>query len=140
MIITKTPYRISFFGGGTDYPSWYKKNGGSVISATIDKYIYISCRKLPPFFNHKYRIVWSHIETVKKLKQIKHKVVREMLNKYKIKEGLEIHYDGDLPARSGMGSSSVFVVGLMNLFNHFKNKNIKKKNWQKIAFILSKKY
>ena len=139
MIISKTPYRISFFGGGTDYPSWYKKNGGSVISATIDKYIYISCRKLPPFFNHKYRIVWSHIETVKKLKQIKHKVVREMLNKYKIKEGLEIHYDGDLPARSGMGSSSVFVVGLMNLFNHFKNKNIKKKNWQKIAFILSKK-
>ena len=140
MIISKTPYRISFFGGGTDYPSWYKKNGGSVISATIDKYIYISCRKLPPFFNHKYRIVWSHIETVKKLKQIKHKVVREMLNKYKIKEGLEIHYDGDLPARSGMGSSSVFVVGLMNLFNHFKNKNIKKKNWQKIVFILSKKY
>ena len=127
MIISKTPYRISFFGGGTDYPSWYKKNGGSVISATIDKYIYISCRKLPPFFNHKYRIVWSHIETVKKLKQIKHKVVREMLNKYKIKEGLEIHYDGDLPARSGMGSSSVFVVGLMNLFNHFKNMNIKKK-------------
>ena len=127
MIISKTPYRISFFGGGTDYPSWYKKNGGYVISATIDKYIYISCRKLPPFFNHKYRIVWSHIETVKKLKQIKHKVVREMLNKYKIKEGLEIHYDGDLPARSGMGSSSVFVVGLMNLFNHFKNKNIKKK-------------
>ena len=127
MIISKTPYRISFFGGGTDYPSWYKKNGGSVISATIDKYIYISCRKLPPFFNHKYRIVWSHIETVKKLKQIKHKVVREMLNKYKINEGLEIHYDGDLPARSGMGSSSVFVVGLMNLFNHFKKKNIKKK-------------
>ena len=127
MIISKTPYRISFFGGGTDYPSWYKKNGGYVISATIDKYIYISCRKLPPFFNHKYRIVWSHIETVKKLKQIKHKVVREMLNKYKIKEGLEIHYDGDLPARSGMGSSSVFVVGLMNLFNHFKNKNVKKK-------------
>ena len=127
MIISKTPYRISFFGGGTDYPSWYKKNGGSVISATIDKYIYISCRKLPPFFNHKYRIVWSHIETVKKLKQIKHKAVREMIDKYKIKGGLEIHYDGDLPARSGMGSSSVFVVGLMNLFNHFKNKNINKK-------------
>ena len=127
MIISKTPYRISFFGGGTDYPSWYIKKGGSVISATIDKYIYISLRKLPPFFNHKYRIVWSRIETVKKLRQIKHKVVREMINKYKIKEGLEIHYDGDLPARSGMGSSSVFVVGLMNLFNHFNNKNIKKK-------------
>ena len=128
MIISKTPYRISFFGGGTDYPSWYKKNGGSVISATIDKYIYISCRTLPPFFKHKYRIVWSHIETVKKLRQIKHKAVREMLKKYKITQGLEIHYDGDLPARSGMGSSSVFVVGLMNLFNNFNNKKVNKKN------------
>ena len=126
MIISKTPYRISFFGGGTDYPSWYKKNNGSVISATIDKYIYISCRPLPPFFKHKYRIVWSRIETVKNLNQIKHKVVREMIKSYKIKEGLEIHYDGDLPARSGMGSSSVFVVGLMNLFNHFKKKIITK--------------
>ena len=128
MIISKTPYRISFFGGGTDYPSWYKKNGGSVLSTTIDKFIYISCRNLPPFFNHKYRIVWSHIETVKKLKNIKHKAVREMLKKYKIKDGLEIHYDGDLPARSGMGSSSVFVVGLMNLLSNFKGKIISKHN------------
>ena len=126
MIISKTPYRISFFGGGTDYPSWYKKNGGSVISATIDKYIYISCRPLPSFFKHKYRIVWSRIETVKKLNQIKHKVVKEMIKRYEIKKGLEIHYDGDLPARSGMGSSSVFVVGLMNLFNHFKKKKVNK--------------
>ena len=61
MIISKTPYRISFFGGGSDYPSWYLKNGGSVISTTIDKYIYISCRDLPPFFKHKHRIVWSRI-------------------------------------------------------------------------------
>ena len=109
MIISKTPYRISFFGGGTDYPSWYKKNGGSVISASIDKYIYISCRTLPPFFRHKYRIVWSHIETVRKLNQIKHKVVKIMIKRYKIKNGLEIHYDGDLPARRGMGSRSVSV-------------------------------
>ena len=84
MIISKTPYRISFFGGGTDYPVWYKKYGGSVLSTTIDKYIYISLRNLPPFFKHKYRIVWSHIETVKKIDQIKHKVVKEMLKKYKI--------------------------------------------------------
>ena len=126
MIISKTPYRISFFGGGTDYPSWYKKNGGFVISATIDKYIYISCRTLPPFFKHKYRIVWSKIETVKNLNKIKHKVVRTMIKKYKIKKGLEIHYDGDLPARSGMGSSSVFVVGLMNLLNNFREKKINK--------------
>ena len=127
MIISKTPYRISFFGGGSDYPEWYIKNGGAVLSSTIDKYIYISCRSLPPFFEHKYRIVWSHIERVKKLDQIKHKAVREMLKKFKIKNGLEIHYDGDLPARSGMGSSSVFVVGLMNLLNNFQGKMIRKK-------------
>ena len=126
MIISKTPYRISFFGGGSDYPSWYKKNGGAVLSTTIDKYIYISCRNLPPFFKHKYRIVWSHIETVKELNQIKHKVIKKMLKQYKIKEGLEIHYDGDLPARSGMGSSSVFVVGLMNLLNTFRKYRINK--------------
>ena len=124
MIISKTPYRISFFGGGSDYPSWYLKNGGSVLSATIDKYIYISCRDLPPFFSHKHRIVWSKIETVKSIKQIQHRAVKEMLNNFKIKSGLEIHYDGDLPARSGMGSSSVFVVGLMNVLNSYTRKNI----------------
>ena len=115
MIISKTPYRISFFGGGSDYPAWYRENGGAVLSSTIDKYIYISCRSLPPFFKHRYRIVWSHIEIVKKINQIKHEAVREMLKKYNIREGLEIHYDGDLPARSGMGSSSVFIVGVMNI-------------------------
>ena len=118
MIISKTPYRISFFGGGSDYPNWYNKNGGVVLSTTIDKYIYISCRYLPPFFNHKYRIVWSRIESVKSINQIKHNAVKEMLKNFKIKDGLEIHYDGDLPARSGMGSSSVFVVGLMNALNN----------------------
>jgi len=127
MIISKTPYRISFMGGGSDYPEWYIKNGGAVLSATIDKYIYISCRYLPSFFEHKYRIIWSRLEQVKEIDQIKHNVVREMLKYYKIKNGLEIHYDGDLPAKSGMGSSSVFVVGLMNLLNNFQGKKIKKK-------------
>ena len=127
MIISKTPYRISFFGGGSDYPSWYLKNGGSVLSSTIDKYIYISCRNLPPFFDHKFRFVWSQIEKVKSINQIKHNAVREMLKYYKMNKGLEIHYDGDLPARSGVGSSSVFVVGLMNLFNVFQKKKVTKK-------------
>ena len=131
MIISKTPYRISFFGGGSDYPIWYKKHGGLVISTTINKYIYISCRNLPPFFSHKYRIVWSHLETVKDINHIKHKAVREMLKYFKIKNGLEVHYDGDLPARSGMGSSSVFVVGLMNLLYNFKGNNIDKKSLAK---------
>ena len=110
MIISKTPYRISFMGGGSDYPEWYVKNGGLILSTTIDKYIYISCRNLPPFFKHKYRIVWSQLEQVKKINHIKHNVVREMLKHFKIKNGLEIHYDGDLPSRSGMGSSSVFLI------------------------------
>ncbi len=127
MIISKTPYRISFMGGGSDYPEWYVKNGGLILSTTIDKYIYISCRNLPPFFKHKYRIVWSQLEQVKKINHIKHNVVREMLKHFKIKNGLEIHYDGDLPSRSGMGSSSVFVVGLMNLLNNFQGKIIGKK-------------
>ena len=127
MIISKTPYRISFFGGGSDYPAWYLNNGGSVLSTTIDKYIYISCRYLPPFFEHKYRIVWSQIENVKDINHIKHRSVKELLKYFKIKKGLEIHYDGDLPARSGMGSSSAFVVGLINLLNNFQGKKINKK-------------
>jgi D-glycero-alpha-D-manno-heptose-7-phosphate kinase len=127
MIISKTPYRISLFGGGTDYPSWYQNYGGQVISTTIDKYIYISLRILPSFFKHKYRIVYSKTENVKKISDIKHPAVREALKFFKIKDGLEIHYDGDLPARSGMGSSSAFVVGLFNVLNSFLKKNYTKK-------------
>lgn len=121
MIISRTPYRISFFGGGTDYPQWYLNNGGKVISSTINKYVYISLRDLPSFFKHKYRIAYSKVEYVKEIKNIKHKVVREMINLFKMKQGLEIHYDGDLPSKSGMGSSSAFVVGLM-LAMHEQNK------------------
>ena len=139
MIISKTPYRISFFGGGSDYPSWYLKNGGVVVSTTIDKYIYISCRYLPPFFEHKYRFVWSQMENVKSINQIKHKPVREMLKYFNIKNGLEIHYDGDLPARSGMGSSSVFVVGLMNLLNSFRGRNITNKMLAKKSIYFEQK-
>jgi len=131
MIITKTPYRISFFGGGSDYPQWYKKFGGSVLSTTIDKFIYISCRQLPPFFDHKYRVVWSKIENVKKIEQIQHLTVKKLLQLNKIKSGLEIHYDGDLPARSGMGSSSSFSVGLMSAFLKFQKKNISRMNLAK---------
>ncbi len=124
MIISKTPYRISFFGGGSDYPNWYKKFDGSVLSTTIDKHIYITCRDLPNFFDHKYRITWSKLETVKKINQIQHKAVKHLLSHLKINKGLEIHYDGDLPARSGMGSSSCFVVGLSKIL--FKYLNINK--------------
>jgi D-glycero-alpha-D-manno-heptose-7-phosphate kinase len=114
MIITRTPFRISFFGGGTDYPKWYLKHGGAVLSTTIDKYCYITCRSLPPFFEHKHRIVYSHIENVKTLEEIKHPAVAQVLKWAKIVDGLEIHHDGDLPARSGLGSSSAFTVGLIH--------------------------
>lgn len=127
MIISKTPLRISFFGGGTDYPEWITKHGGQVLSTTINKYIYLSCRFLPPFFNHKYRISYSNIDLAKKLSEISHRPVREIINYLKIKEGLEIHYDADLPAKSGMGSSSAFIVGLLNALYNLKNKTINKK-------------
>ena len=139
MIITKTPYRISFFGGGSDYPSWYNENEGKVISTTIDKHLYISCRYLPNFFNHKYRIAWSKIEETKKISQIKHNAVRAILKYLNCKNGLEIHYDGDLPARSGMGSSSCFVVGLLKAIYELENKKVNKNFLAKKSIFLEQK-
>ena len=117
MIITKTPFRISFFGGGTDHPSWFKENGGKVIASTFDKYCYISTRLLPPFFDHKFRLVYSIIENINNINEIQHPSVREVLKYYNSKKGLEIHHDGDLPSKSGLGSSSSFTVGLINAIN-----------------------
>ena len=114
MIISRTPFRISFFGGGTDYPAWYKKNGGAVLSTTINKYCYLSCRVLPPFFKYKHRIVYSKQEMINKISEINHPSVRETVNFFNYKDGLEIHHQADLPARSGLGSSSAFTVGLIN--------------------------
>ena len=114
MIISRTPFRISFFGGGTDYPEWYRENGGAVLATTIDKYCYLNCRYLPPFFEHSSRIVWSQIELVQDRTQIEHPAVREILSFIGEEKGVEIHHDGDLPARAGLGSSSSFVVGLLN--------------------------
>lgn len=114
MIISRTPFRISFFGGGTDYPVWYREYGGAVLATTIDKYCYISCRYLPPFFEHKSRIAYSKIEMVKSNGDIEHPAVRGVLSHLKIDDGVEIHHDGDLPARTGLGSSSSFTVGLLH--------------------------
>ncbi|MFA6012242.1 MAG: kinase [Desulfobacteraceae bacterium] len=114
MVISRTPYRISFFGGGTDFPGWFMNHPGSVLSTSIDKYCYISLRDLPPFFEHKIRVVYSRIETCRHVNEIQHPVVRNALEFLKLDRGLEIHHDGDLPARSGMGSSSSFTVGLLN--------------------------
>ncbi|WP_215778424.1 MULTISPECIES: hypothetical protein [unclassified Paludibacterium] len=114
MIITRTPFRISFFGGGSDYPAWYREHGGSVLATSINKYCYISCRRLPPFFEHKHRIVYSQIENVQTIDAIQHPAVRAILQWMNVDDGLEIHHDGDLPARSGLGSSSSFTVGLLH--------------------------
>jgi D-glycero-alpha-D-manno-heptose-7-phosphate kinase len=136
LIISKTPYRISFFGGGTDYPQWFKKNSGKIISTTIDRHIYITCRHLPKFFEHDLRIVYSIDETVKTVSQIKHNVVREAIKLFKIKKGLEIHYDGDFPSKSGMASSSTFSVGLLNCLSHYAGKKFTKKElYEKTLFL-----
>lgn len=133
MIITRTPFRISFFGGGTDYPVWYRENPGAVLSTTIDKYCYLTVRYLPPFFPHKHRIVWSKIELVKDINEILHPAVRAILNYLKIDKGVEIHHQGDLPARSGMGSSSAFTVGLLHALYALKGKIISKERLAKEA-------
>jgi D-glycero-alpha-D-manno-heptose-7-phosphate kinase len=114
MIISRTPYRVSFFGGGTDYPVWFQEHGGAVLATTIDKYCYITCRYLPPFFEHRSRIVYSRVEHVQEPDQIQHPAVRESLRYLGITDGVEIHHDGDLPARAGLGTSSSFVVGLLH--------------------------
>jgi D-glycero-alpha-D-manno-heptose-7-phosphate kinase len=113
MIISRTPFRISFFGGGTDYPDWYREHGGAVLSTTFDKYSYISCRELPPFFDHKHRIAYSKLEYVNEAREIEHPAIRGIFNELNISKGMEIHCDADLPARSGLGSSSSFVVGML---------------------------
>jgi D-glycero-alpha-D-manno-heptose-7-phosphate kinase len=114
LIISRTPFRVSFFGGGTDYPAWYRSHGGAVLATTIDKYCYLTCRYLPPFFEHKIRIVYSKIENCHSVEEIAHPAVREILRYCAVDRGVEIHHDGDLPARSGMGTSSSFTVGLLH--------------------------
>ncbi len=133
MIITRTPFRISFFGGGTDYPEWFRAHGGKVLSTTFNKYCYISVRVLPPFFEHKFRIVYSRSETVNSIDQIEHPSAREVLRYRNVLDGLEIHHDGDLPAKSGLGSSSAFTVGLLNALSALDGKYISANDLAKTA-------
>ncbi len=127
MVITRTPFRISFFGGGTDFPAWYCENGGSVISAAINKYCYISCRALPPFFDCKHRIVYSKQEVANNVDEIIHPSVRETLRYSGITDGVSISHDGDIPAMSGLGSSSAFTVGLLHALYALQGKIVSKK-------------
>jgi D-glycero-alpha-D-manno-heptose-7-phosphate kinase len=113
MIITRTPLRISFFGGGTDYPIWFREFGGAVLSTAIDKSCYITCRRLPPFFEYHSRISYSKVENVNQNSAIEHPSVRACLQFLGIEEGVEIQHVADLPARTGLGTSSAFTVGLL---------------------------
>lgn len=122
MIISRTPYRLSLFGGGTDFPEWFHQHGGAVLTTTISRYCYVSLRRLPPFFEHRNRVVYSKVETVQDIDKIKHPVVRSVLEHEELRDGVEIHYDGDLPARSGVGSSSAFTVGLLHCVRQLQGK------------------
>jgi D-glycero-alpha-D-manno-heptose-7-phosphate kinase len=139
MVITKTPFRISFFGGGTDYPTWYKTHGGAVLSTSINKYCYVNCRKLPLFYDHKSLVVWSKMEKVQDNKDIEHPAVKGALQWLGIKDGVEINYTADLPARAGLGSSSSFVVGLLHGLYTMQKKPVSKKKLALDAIHLEQK-
>ena len=128
MIITRTPFRISFFGGGTDFPAWYRENGGAVLSTTIDKYCYVHCRRLPPFFDFKHKTVFfSKQETFNNIDEIQHPAVREVYRFMDVRDGLVMQHDGDLPSHSGLGSSSAFTVGLLHALYALQGKMVTKK-------------
>jgi D-glycero-alpha-D-manno-heptose-7-phosphate kinase len=127
VIITRTPLRISFFGGGTDYPVYYRENGGKVLSASISKYNYLTVRELPPFFEHKYRIRYFKSEYKNTIKEIEHPSVRACLEFLDIDKGIELVHTGDVPAMSGVGSSSAFTVGLLHSLYALKGDFVTKK-------------
>lgn len=127
MIVTRTPYRISFFGGGTDYPVYYNEHGGAVLSTSINKYCYVTCRYLPPFFDHKYLIRYSKTETVNIIDEINHPSVKECLKFMDIDSGVEIVHAGDVPAMSGIGSSSAFTVGMLHALHALQGKMVTKR-------------
>jgi D-glycero-alpha-D-manno-heptose-7-phosphate kinase len=137
MIITQTPLRISFFGGGTDYQQFFDEYGGSVLATTFDKYCYVTVRHLPPFFDYKNQLTYSKIERTKSTEEIEHPSVREAM-KYLDMHELWIVYEADLPARSGLGSSSAFAVGLLEAFYALKGRYVSKKKLAEDAIYLER--
>lgn len=127
MVITRTPFRISFFGGGTDYPVWYEKNRGAVLSVSINKYCYVMTRYLPPFFDCNYRIRYSKQEETKTIDEIDHPSVRECLRFMDFSEGIETQHNTDVPGMSGLGSSSAFTVGFLNSLYALRGENVDKR-------------
>ena len=139
MVIIKTPFRISLFGGGSDFPKYYLKNGGCVVGGAIDKYCYVTARYLPKVFNYKHRIVWSKNETVNNINEIIHPTVKGVFKHLNIKKGLEIHYQGDLQKNSGLGTSSSFCVGLLNALNSLANKKLSYRKLAELAIYVEQK-
>ncbi|MEO6053755.1 MAG: kinase [Chthoniobacterales bacterium] len=139
MVISRTPYRISLLGGGTDYPDWYSQHGGAVLAASINRYCYLTCRYLPPFFEHRFRIVYSVTEDCREISDISHPVVKAALETFAFDNGLEIHHDGDLPAHSGIGSSSSFTVGILHALFALKGQMVSKYELARLAIQIEQK-
>ena len=137
MIITKTPFRMSFFGGGTDFPEFYKEHGGAVISTTFDKYCYVNVRHLPRFFHYSTELSYSKIERVTSVEDIEHPAIREAMKMLDMHE-LRLTYEADLPARSGLGTSSSFAVGMLNAFYALKGKYADKRKLADDAIYLER--
>lgn len=137
MIITKTPFRMSFFGGGTDIPSFFNEYGGAVISTTFDKYSYVTVRHLPRFFDYKTHLTYSRMEYVNSYEEIEHPAIRNAMQMLDMHE-LRLTYEGDLPARSGLGTSSSFAVGMLNAFYALKGKYADKKKLADEAIYLER--
>lgn len=137
MIITKTPFRMSFFGGGTDIPEFFKENSGSVISTTFDKYCYVNVRHLPRFFDYSTELTYSRSEKVSNIDDIQHPVIRNAM-KYLDMQEIRLTYEADLPARSGLGTSSAFAVGMLNAFYALKGKYVDKRKLATEAIYLER--
>lgn len=137
MIITKTPFRMSFFGGGTDLPEFFDEERGAVLSTTINKYVYVTVRHLPRFFDYTTEIKYSRIERVNKLDDIIHPMIRNAMKMMDMHE-LYISYDADLPGRTGLGTSSTFAVGLLNAFYCLKGKSASKEKLANDAITLER--
>lgn len=137
MIITQTPFRMSFFGGGTDIPEFYLEHGGAVLSTTIDKYCYVNVKHLSPFFDYSTELVYSRIERVNALQEIEHPAIREAM-RYLDMKNLRLTYEADLPARSGLGTSSSFAVGMLNAFYALKGKYASKRKLADDAIYLER--
>lgn len=137
MVITQTPFRISFFGGGTDFPGFYEKYGGQVLSTSIDKYCYLTVRHLPPFFEYSNYVSYSITERTARVEEIQHPAVREAM-KYLDMHEMTVLYDADLPARTGLGTSSSFAVGLLSAFYSLKGKYVDKRRLADEAIYLER--